>query len=186
MLNDKFSIQTHPFGCGFAALGYPCFHCFGCGFAALGELTSNPCLVGFALQQIAILTAPLGPPLVPDWLLREGDRWENPWKFLLGVRDLFFPICIFVNHRLSGVVDFPAPGDPMLSSHTEESTNMRLCGTDPCRDPTIRVVRAIRGKIFSEMNDLHLLSHTRQGSIKGRAGVKPGKRNSEYNPEFLA
>jgi hypothetical protein len=87
------------------------------------------------LQQIAILTAPLGPPLVPDWLLREGDRWENPWKFLLGVRDLFFAICIFVNHRVSGVVDFPAPGDPMLSSHTEESTNMRLCGTDPCYDP---------------------------------------------------
>jgi hypothetical protein len=26
MLNDKFSIQTHPFACGFAALGHPWFN----------------------------------------------------------------------------------------------------------------------------------------------------------------
>jgi hypothetical protein len=31
MLNDKFSIQTHPFGCGFAALGNLWSKSFGCG-----------------------------------------------------------------------------------------------------------------------------------------------------------
>jgi hypothetical protein len=34
----------------------------------------------------------------------------------LGLRlGLLFAICICVDHRASGVVDFPAPGDPMLS-----------------------------------------------------------------------
>jgi hypothetical protein len=56
-------------------------------FDTVCELASSPGLVGFALQPLAILTAPLGPALVPDWLLREADRWENRWKFLLGARD---------------------------------------------------------------------------------------------------
>lgn len=24
----------------------------------------------------------------PDWILREAERWEHPWRFLLGVRKL--------------------------------------------------------------------------------------------------
>lgn len=57
-------------------------------FDTVCELASDPGLVGCLLQELATFTAPLGPALVPDWLLREADRWKNPWEFLLGVRDL--------------------------------------------------------------------------------------------------
>ena len=57
-------------------------------FDTVCELAGDSGLVGFALKRLAALTAPLGPVQVPDWLLREADRWDNPWRFLLGVRDL--------------------------------------------------------------------------------------------------
>jgi len=57
-------------------------------FDTVCELASGPGLVGCLLKDLATFTAPLGSTLVPDWLLREADRWKNPWEFLLGVRDL--------------------------------------------------------------------------------------------------
>lgn len=57
-------------------------------FETVSELSSDPGLVGLALTQFATMTAPLGPSGEPFWLLREADRWREPWKFLLGVRDV--------------------------------------------------------------------------------------------------
>ena len=34
------------------------------------------------------MTSPLGPASDPLWLLREADRWAEPWKYLLRVRDV--------------------------------------------------------------------------------------------------
>ena len=57
-------------------------------FDTVGELASDPGLAGCLLKLLATSTAPNGPAQVPDWLLREADRWEDPWKFLLDVPDL--------------------------------------------------------------------------------------------------
>jgi hypothetical protein len=57
-------------------------------FETACELASDPGLVGLALKQFTAITAPLEPVDDPLWLLREADRWRNPWQFLLGVRDV--------------------------------------------------------------------------------------------------
>ena len=57
-------------------------------FENVRDLASDPGLIGVALRGFATMTAPFGPADDSLWLLREADRWPDPWKFLLGVRDV--------------------------------------------------------------------------------------------------
>ena len=47
-------------------------------FPSVCELADDPGFIGQALRALPDR----------DWLLPEADRWQEPWKFLLGVRDL--------------------------------------------------------------------------------------------------